>query len=272
MSDAPKNPLQSVEPWDLVAQGYDEVNREVMQPFSARAVELLAPRKHERAVDVACGPGTTSFLLAPLVEFVDAIDFSNAMLEAFTRHIARANVGHVRAVQGDGQALPYADGSFEVGVSMFGLMFFPDRRRGFAELCRVLVPGGRAVVSSWAPVDLSPAMELLFGALRSLDSSRPAPQRDATTLENPVLFEEEMRSGGFSSVTIEEFTSGVPGSTPEEFWNGIVRGAAPLVLLRRRVGEEAWSQMSRGALEYLEKHWDGSRPLTTTAYLAYGVK
>lgn len=272
MEGAPKNPLQAVEPWDVVAQGYDEVNREVMGPFSARAIELLEPRGHERAVDVACGPGTTSLLLAPLVRSVDAIDFSRAMLEAFARHISLSNLAHVNWVQGDGQALPYADGSFEIGVSMFGLMFFPDRRRGFAELCRVLVPGGRAVVSSWAPVDSSPAMELLFGALRSLDPSRPAPQRDATTLENPELFEEEMRAGGFSSVTIEAFTSGVPGSSPEEFWNGIVRGAAPLVLLRRRVGEDAWAQMSRGALDYLEQNWDPSRALTTTAYLAYGVK
>lgn len=272
MEGAPKNPLQSVEPWDLVAQGYDEVNREVMAPFSARAVELLDPKEHEHAVDVACGPGTTSLLLAPLVASVDAIDFSSAMLDAFARHISVSNFAHVHWVQGDGQELPYADGSFEIGASMFGLMFFPDRRRGFSELCRVLVPGGRAVVSSWAPVDLSPAMELLFGALRSLDPSRPAPQRDATTLENRVLFEEEMRAGGFSSVTIEQFTTPVPGATPEEFWSGIVRGAAPLVLLRRRVGEERWAEMSSGALDYLEKNWDSSRVLTTTAYLALGVK
>lgn len=266
----PPNPLATPEPWDLVADGYEAVTRGMLTPYSARAVELLAPEADEAAIDVAAGPGTTSLLLAARASSVTAIDFSRAMLGHFERNAARAGISNVTAQHGDGQALPFADGSFRIGVSMFGLMFFPDRMAGFRELWRVLAPGGRAVVSSWAPIDSSPAMSLMFGALRAVDPSRPAPQRDISSLENPDVLRDEMECAGFTSVEVHEVTSDLGSSTPEDFWRDTTRGAAPLVLLRRNVGEEKWRALEAVALEYLRENWRTDRPLTSTAYLGLG--
>ena len=80
--------------------------------------------------------------MAPAVRHVTSVDFSAAMLDQLRRNIAAANAANVEIVEADGQALPFPDDSFDVGVSMFGLMFFPDRGKGFAELFRVLAPGG----------------------------------------------------------------------------------------------------------------------------------
>lgn len=86
-----------------------------------------------------------------LAAHVDAVDFSSAMLDTLR---ARADgLDHVHLHEADGQALPFPDGIYDAGFSMFGLMFFPDRARGWAGLRRVLRPGGRAVVASWHPLD-----------------------------------------------------------------------------------------------------------------------
>jgi SAM-dependent methyltransferase len=242
----------------------------VLTPYSERAVLLLAPAAHELALDVAAGPGTTSVLLAARAKHVTSVDFSRAMLKHLEQNIARLGLNNVNAEFGDGQALPYADASFQVAVSMFGLMFFPDRTAGFRELRRVLSPGGRAVVSSWAPVDSSPAMQLMFGALRAVDPSRPAPERDVTSLENPAVLRDEMERAGFTSVELHEVTADMGSDSPEQFWRDTTRGAAPLVLLRRRVGEAKWREIEGTAVGFIRDNWDPVRTLSSTAYLALG--
>lgn len=52
---------------------------------------------------------------------------------------------------GDLQELPFEDAAFDVGLSVFGLIFAPDPRRAFDELVRVVRPGGRGFVSAWVP-------------------------------------------------------------------------------------------------------------------------
>lgn len=269
----PANPLSVAEPWDLVAEGYDVVTRPMLTPYSARAVELLELRGSERALDVAAGPGTTTFLLAPRVAHVVATDFAPSMLEACLRRREALGVSNVEVRHADGQALPFEAGEFDVAVSMFGLMFFPDRRRGFAELHRVLVGGGRAAVSSWAPVHRSSAMRLLFGALRAMDPSRPEPQADIESLENPAVLEREMRDAGFRDVRVVEVEAAIDEvSSPEEFWAATVRGTAPLVLLRRRLGEVAWQDASERALAHLRREWKTPMGLSSVAHLAVASK
>jgi len=68
--------------------------------------------------------------------------FSDENLIGFAREAGL----DVESLVGDGMALPLADGAFDVAFSMFGLMFFPDRPRGFRELRRVLVREGLWVV------------------------------------------------------------------------------------------------------------------------------
>ena len=154
----PAGPLASPDPWNLVAEGYEQTTRKFLEGFSRSGLAMLRYGGETRAIDVACGPGTTTLLLAPAVRQVTSVDFSAAMLGQLRRNIAAAKTANVEIVEADGQALPFADNSFDLGVSMFGLMFFPDRRKGFAELCRVLGPGGQALVSSWAPAEQSPLM------------------------------------------------------------------------------------------------------------------
>ncbi|HYO98078.1 MAG TPA: methyltransferase domain-containing protein [Polyangiaceae bacterium] len=269
----PPSPFALPEPWELVADGYAAEAHWVMSAFSERAIELAALPPTAMVLDVAAGPGTLALAIAPHVESVHALDFSAAMLAQLQRTAAVRGLTNVHVHEGDGQALSFADRSFDAAFSMFGLMFFPDRLQGFGELLRVLRPGGIAVVSSWAPADDSPLLSLMFGALRAADPERAPPARDLLSLENPVLFAEEMRSAGFEDVQVSPHVHSVRIEDAGAAWDTMVRSSAPLVMLRRRLGEEVWAQQAERAKAYIaEQLGTGAQELSTTAFLGTGRK
>ncbi|WP_028475979.1 class I SAM-dependent methyltransferase [Nocardia sp. CNY236] len=266
------NPLAVAEPWDLVAEGYAEFGSAIMQPFSARALEFASLSSGSQVVDVAAGPGTLSRLAAEQVALVEAIDFSESMIARLVEEADAAGLTNIRAQVGDGQDLPFESDRFDAGFSMFGLMFFPERAKGFAELFRVLRPGGTAVVSSWAPVADSPLMRMMFDALTAADPNFQEPQPNFLSLENPELFESEMRAAGFEAVSIQRHSIALSFADAEELWETMVRSSAPMELMRHSVGPEVWAQRAALMMRFLAEKYRPTSPLATTAYLGIGHK
>ena len=269
---AAQSPMSTSEPWQLVAEGYAAEAGLVMAHFSLRAAELLAPPPSARVLDVAAGPGTLSIQLAPRVREVVAIDFSESMIAQLERAARIASIGNLQAIVADGQSLPFFDNEFDAGFSIFGLMFFPDRPRGYRELFRVLKPGAGAVVSSWAPLEDSSLMRAMFGALAAADPTFTAPRKDIAGLENPDVLAGEMRAAGFERVRIEPVTRSIRPTNAEELWRSMARSSAPLVLLRKRLGEAEWQRREPLIMSYLTAALGQDPELSTTAWLAVGYK
>jgi SAM-dependent methyltransferase len=225
-----------------------------------------------KAIDIACGPGTTTLLIAPAVRQVTAVDFSAAMLGELRRNIVAVKAANIEIVEADGQALPFQDNSFDIGISMFGLMFFPDRGKGFAELCRVLGPGGHALVSSWAPAEQSPLMRTVFAALQA-DGAPASDMGRLSGLEDRTVFESEMSDAGFTDIRIEAVTHGLEVESVERFWRDMVGGMAPITLMKHHASHEEWSAIENRALERLHSAVpELPTTLTSTAYIAIGRK
>ncbi len=262
-------PLASAKPWTFVADGYEESTRPFLEAFSRSAIEMLHLGPSSDAVDIACGPGTTALTLAPKVRRVACVDFSEGMLQQLRRNIDRAGLSNVEPCQADGQALPYGDASFDVGVSMFGLMFFPNRAKGFAELHRVLRPGGEAVVSSWAPFDRSPLLRLVFEAL-GVPQAEPSAK---SGLEDPSVFEQEMKEAGFVDLRVEPVSHAMTVSDVGSFWHGMVRGVVPIALLKRNSRPGEWARIEAAAIRHIADALpDLPAKLPSVAYLAFGRK
>jgi len=267
------NPLSTSEPWNLVADGYAETTMQMLAQYAEAAVAACKLKQGATVLDVACGPGTLALMIARNVGHVHGIDFSEPMLDIFCQHAARAGHNNITICHGDAQALPYSDEMFDAAFSMFGLMFFPDRSKGFSEIHRTLKPGGTIAVTSWAPVDQSPAMQTMFGALRAIKPDLPEPQRAVVTLENPEVFKQEMLDAGFRQVEIRSVTKSFPVASVPEFWESMVKGSAPIQMLKKSMGESAWQEKEILALNYLEEKLPSTpTTLTSDAWLGLGIK
>jgi ubiquinone/menaquinone biosynthesis C-methylase UbiE len=117
-NERPAGPLASPGPWDLVAADYEQVTRKFLEAFSRSDLAMLHYDNRTRAIDIACGPGTTTLLLAPAVRNVTAVDFSTAMLDELRRNVAAAKATNVEIADADGRELPFDDASFDLGASM----------------------------------------------------------------------------------------------------------------------------------------------------------
>lgn len=268
----PASPLAQHGPWDLVAEGYDDVTRAYLAQFSEEALPHLRLTAESQLLDVACGPGTTTLLAAPRVRQVTSLDFSQNMLSHLEHHLKEDSVDNVTVVHGDGQALPFADDGFDAAISMFGLMFFPDRVRGMREIHRVLVSGGRVVIASWAPAAQSPLMAAMFDAVRAIDPDRPESPSELESLENPSVFQTELERAGFSKIEIVPATRSMTVESPEAFWNEMVRGSVPLVMLKRSMTAEQWAVAEQRALERLRSQLKPNSSLASTAYFGIATK
>lgn len=118
----------------------------------------VAPQ--ERVLDVACGTGNVALAAARLGASVTGLDFAPKLL-AQARERALAAGLAIKFDEGDAEDLPYADGSFDLVASVFGVMFAPIPARAAAELLRVCRPGGRIALLSWTPRSLIGQLFLL---------------------------------------------------------------------------------------------------------------
>ncbi len=146
--------------FDSVAARYDLMNdlmsMGLHRLWKRLAVFIAGARAGDRVLDLAGGSGDLTRLLArdvgPTGEVV-ILDINRAMLEVGRERLTDAGVlDNVRYMQANAEALPFADGSFDLVTIGFGLRNVTHKDRALAEMHRVLKPGGRAFVLEFSQV------------------------------------------------------------------------------------------------------------------------
>ncbi|MBV8416895.1 MAG: class I SAM-dependent methyltransferase, partial [Verrucomicrobia bacterium] len=147
-------------PW--IAGDFGAIAREMGVPEAESFVARMELEPGARVLDVACGTGNVTIPLARRGAMVTGLDMMPHLLDE-----ARARAAHeglsIRFDEGFAEMLPYPDGSFDVLVSMFGIMFSPLPATVATEMARVLKPGGRLALANWTASGFGGKMSAVLG-------------------------------------------------------------------------------------------------------------
>lgn len=172
----------------------------IFEPYAAATAKRLAPLNPSRVLELACGTGVLTRAIVselPTTVAITATDLNPAMLQQAQR------VGTSRPVvwrQADALSLPFSDASFDLVVCEFGVMFFPDKPRAFAETRRVLVPGGVFVFSVWDRIEDNEITDVATSALAAVFPDDPPSfmRRTPHGYHDRLTIERDLALGGFS--------------------------------------------------------------------------
>jgi SAM-dependent methyltransferase len=147
-------------PW--IAGDFGAIAREVGTSEAESFVARMALESGARVLDIACGTGNVTIPLARRGASVTGLDMTPHLLEE-ARTRADLEGLRIRFDEGFAETLPYPNGSFDVLVSMFGIMFSPLPATVVSEMARVLRPGGRLALANWSPSGFSGKVGAVVG-------------------------------------------------------------------------------------------------------------
>jgi SAM-dependent methyltransferase len=175
---------------------------------------------------------------------VVATDISPEMLAVASQRAEADGLDNIQFVEMDAEQLKCKDAEFDAVTNAYGLMFCPDVPRAIGEACRVLRPGGRFAVVTWAPPSKSPFFSVITSVATSFfsfpptDPAAPGPFR----LSSPAELESLLREAGFSDVRVETLPMTCELASPGEYlqvfsdvaWKGKVNTLSDTDLARLR--------------------------------------
>lgn len=197
----------------------------VFAPYARLLAERAEKLHAERILETAAGTGVVTWELhraLPDAEIV-ATDLNAPMLEQAAK---RLNAANVRFQPADAQQLPSRDGSFDLVVCQFGIMFMPDKVRANSEARRVLRDGGRYMLVIWDRIEHNLATMAAGRAVAELfpgDAGRfyervPFRYHDVGQIEQDLL------SAGFTDIELETIELRSRASSAREAAIALVQG------------------------------------------------
>jgi SAM-dependent methyltransferase len=155
---------------------YEDTAR-ALEPASARVVDLARLVPGERVLDIGYGTGNAALCAARAGAETVGLDPAARLIEV-ARERAAAEGAEIDFVVGQAESLPFDDASFDVVLSVFGVIFTADPERAIREMLRVLRPDGRALLSAWLPTGTIATLMGVFGRAMAA-ATGSAPQRFA---------------------------------------------------------------------------------------------
>lgn len=248
--------------WDEQAEALDHS----MGRHGSAARMALAARPGERIVDVGCGPGLSAVAIGSEVGpdgWVAAVDIVPQMAAAAARRLASAGVSGIAlaadAASADLVAVAGRGQPFDAVHARFGLMFFPEPRRAFANICGALRPGGRLAASVWQHLTGNPWMVLTTAtAMQVLGVDRPplpeAGQPGPFSLADPDATAALLAAAGFTDVEFESIEAPFVFQGDGTAAAGRVLSAGPLGAAFLAASDDRRRDVVDAVVDALEKH------------------
>ena len=238
MSNA--SPDQKPEKWSAIATTYSAAFEKLTAQFADEVIARLSPGAGDTVLDVGAGTGHFSMAAARSGADVVATDFAQGMVDFIQTRIDDEKLSNIQTRVMDGQALMFEDASFDLSVSIVGLIFFPDIDKGFSELKRVLKPGGRSAVVCWDHPEDFEMMKLLKQsiAIAAPDFEIPAQTPVWARLTGKQALAEKFQQAGFREVDVFTIDGLLTLESVADFWSDFIASSPPMISLFAALGEE----------------------------------
>ena len=155
--------------FDTASEGYDNPSQRFFVNTASFLVESMRLSGGEQLLDVATGTGHVAVAAAQALKDgkVTGIDISDGMLQRAKAKAAALGLTNVEFLRRDIEDMGFADGAFDAATCSFGLFFLPDIEKGLRCISRVIKPGGRLHLTSFAPSMMQPMRGMLNDLLKT---------------------------------------------------------------------------------------------------------
>jgi len=255
--------------WQKAAAHYQSTFAAATHEFADALLDAAGVGPRTKMLDLCCGTGLVAGAAAARGAIVSGLDFSPAMLE-----VARATHPALHFAEGDAEAMPFPDSAFDAVVSNFGVHHVPRPERALAAARRVLRPGGRIALATWAAPADNIAWHLLLEAIR-LHGDPNAAQAPVSGggLGSEEAVRRVLNEAGFATQAAEllrrEWRLAHPGDLIAALRRGTVRTAALIDAQRPAALAVIEAEIAQRAAAYRR---DGWYRLPIAAILGRGTK
>lgn len=215
------------------------------------AAEAAGCGPGDRVLDIAAGSGNAAIQAAMRGADVVASDLTPELFEPGRRRAADNGV-ELEWVEADAEDLPFADASFDVALSTFGIMFAPRQSVAAAELARVVRPGGRIALCSWRPAGFVGEMfATVAGFLKPPPPPEGPPVRWGTEEGAHELLDDAFEIHCEERILLQRYEAGIDAMT-----DYFVPRFGPMVMARRALEPEGRWEEFLDAYRELTRRWN----------------
>ena len=235
--------------WGETGGAYDGISFGLSDTI-AHTVQALWPRTGERVLDIGTGTGWGARLAAWRGAAVTGVDIAPGMLEAAERFAAGLDP-RPRFLRAAAEALPFDDGSFDGVLSTYGVIFSGAPDRAIAEMARVLRPGGRLALATWAD-DPEGYIAAFFGLVGQW-SDAPPPEASPFDWGRPAWLEEAL--GPHFEIACRAQVTTLYAPDVATVWNEYLNGFGPVAATHAALPEDRKDGF-RSAFEELHRKYE----------------
>jgi len=256
--------------WERAADHYGDAFGSLTSQTIPALLRASAVETGMRVLDVASGPGYVAAEAAKLGAAPVGVDFAAEMVALATRRYPELSFD-----QGDAEALPYVDRSFDAVTINFGVLHLARPDTALAEAHRVLRRGGRCAFTVWASPNISTGFGIVLNAIEThgrMDVPLPA---------GPPFFRfsdaaeaaRSMAAVGFAAPAVETVPLVWRLPSGDALCDAFVQGAVRTAALLRGQTPDAMDRIRRAIVEGAERYRKGDRiELPMAAVLTSGTR